>query len=271
MTETPLPRRMPPRQVQALRRAFSDFNAARDPSDPWAGRRLASVINAATSAGWSRRTVADELGISRERTLKLSQYRPSLRCTVERYRRGTSFPEPAVAAFRRIEAEISERRREAEAKMASLVRSAHEAGWPYHLIGQEVGATGEWIRRISEMHPGAGTSRETFDPYTRVLKPRPEPKPRGRLTDEERDRMRRLAVLARANTKAARTKAEREASEQLSALIIAAKERRITWDDLDEACGYRPGSARARAVRHGYGKLPPSMKAYSPAKKQFNV
>lgn len=270
MTESSV--RMPADQAKILRDAFRDFSAALDPVDQWAGRRLASVITAAHSAGWSRRTLAAALGMSRERVLKLSQYKPSLRCTVEQYRRGSSFPESAVSAFRRIEREIEDRRRGAEVRMASLVRSAHASGWPYHLIGLEVGATGEWIRQIGDLHPEAGSAPEAFDRYSRPLKVRPAPSPRGRLEEAERRQLRELAAVARGNTKSSeRTPAEREASEQLSALIIAAKERRITWDDLDEACGYRPGSARARAVRHGYGKLPPSMKPYSPAKKPSNV
>lgn len=272
MTESHAPVRMPADQARVLRAAFKEFSAALDSTDQWAGRRLASVINAAHAAGWSRRTVASALGISRERTLKLSQYQPSLRCTVDTYRRGAPFPESALATFRRIEREIDDRRRAAEIRMASLVRSAHCSGWPYHLIGLEVGATGEWIRQIGELHQDAGQAPEVFEPYSRPLKFRPAPSPRGKLDEAERKKLRELADIARGNTKSAeRTPAEHEASEQLSALIIAAKERRITWDDLDEACGYRPGSARARAVRHGYGKLPPSMKRYSPAKKPSNV
>lgn len=270
MTESSV--RIPADQAKLLRTAFKDFTAALDPADQWAGRRLASVINAAHAAGWSWRTVASALGISRERTLKLSQYKPSLRCTVDQYRPGTTFPESALATFRRIERDIDARRREAETRMATLIRSAHGSGWPFHLIGQEVGATGEWIRQIGELHPDAGQAPESFDQYKRPLKGRPAPNPRGKLTEAERKKLRQLAAIARGNTKSTeRTREEREASEQLSALIIEAKGRRITWDDLDEACGYRRGSARARAVRHGYGKLPPSMKRYSPAKKPSNV
>lgn len=268
MTETCKGIRMPQEQSRALRLAFKDFSAASDPNDRWANRRLSSVINAATAAGWSRRTVAAELGISRERALKISAYPPSLSCTVEPYRRGAVFPAAAVGTFSRIEQEISGRRIEAGSALAALIRSAHASGWPYHLIGREAGATGEWMRRIAESYPDT-PARIRFEPYSRPLKGRPAPSPRGKLNEAEKQLMATLAAAAREATKAPADEASRHtlparmASEQLSALIIAAKKRRVTWADLDEACGYRPGSARARAVRHGYGKLPPSMTGYS--------
>ncbi|MCW2135153.1 hypothetical protein [Arthrobacter sp. VKM Ac-2550] len=43
--------------------------------------------------------------------------------------------------------------------------------------------------------------------------------------------------------------AVRKASEELSALIIGAKRRNVIWADIDEACGYKRGSAGAQASR----------------------
>ncbi|MCC3299244.1 hypothetical protein [Arthrobacter caoxuetaonis] len=279
MAETP-PAPMPGECTRALRTAYRALAAANDPADPWANRRFASVIHAATSAGWSRRTTASELGISRDRVLKIAQYEPSLECELPRYKRGEPFPPQAVDTFRRIERDVLTRRREARARMSALVQAAHSAGWPFHVLGSIVGATGEWIRQLHDTEdPSSLATVPDFPEYRRPLKGKPGPRPRGTLSGEERTRMRALAVKARAAGKepavtgdalpqeAERILEARRASEELSAMIISAKDRRVRWEELDEACGYRTGGARARAVRHGYGKLPPSMTGYASARK----
>ncbi|MCC3292563.1 hypothetical protein [Arthrobacter sp. zg-Y1110] len=277
---------MPEDQERALIRAYADFASAMDPSDSWANRRLASVVNAATSAGWSRRTTASELGISRERALKISQYKPSLSCDIPRYRPGAPFPASAAGTFRRIEQEIRDRREEARREVTALIRAAHSAGWPYQVLGGLVGATGEWIRQLHDSDTDtAGIPAPAFHAYRRPLKGRTAPRPRGTLGEEQRRTMKALAAKARgaakippldpvaelpADRKARleRTLEARNASEQLSAMIIKAKADRVRWEELDEACGYKPGGARARAVRHGYGKLPPTMTGYAAARRQ---
>lgn len=280
MAET-LPTSMPGGPTRALRSAYRALAAANDPSDAWANRRFASVIHAATSAGWSRRTMSSELGISRDRILKIAQYEPSLTCELPRYRRGEPFPAQAVSLFRRLERDALDRRRDARIRMSALVRAAHSAGWPFQVIGSIVGATGEWIRQLHDTEADtSAVAVPDFPEYRRPLKGKPEPRPRGTLSSEERTRMRTLARTARMAGKvpaaagagedlppeAGRALVARRASEELSALIISAKDRRVRWEELDEACGYRPGGARARAVRHGYGKLPPSMAGYAAAR-----
>ncbi|MGK3708595.1 hypothetical protein [Arthrobacter sp. IK3] len=276
------PESIPADQAKALVRAYTAFTSAADPADPWANRRLASVINAATAAGWSRRTTASALGISRERALKISQFTPSLKCEVPRYRSGESFPASAISKFRSLEEQIRNRREQTRSDAAALIRAAHNAGWPFQVLGEIVGASGEWIRQLNESAVPADTA-PGFPVYRRPTKGRPPLNPRGTLSDEERRTMRKLAARARSAAKVPvrlagqdpreetrrRVKAvmeARQASEQLSAMIIGAKARRVRWEELDEACGYKPGAARARAVRHGYGKLPPSMNGYAAAR-----
>jgi hypothetical protein len=119
--------------------------------------------------------------------------------------------------------------------------------------------------------------------FTRVLKERPEQTPRStrHLTADENETLVRLAERARRATKKVGKRLgpnpgpdqlrgleasleDRLASEELSALLIRLKEDRVPWPELDAACGYRPGSARARALRHGYAQAPPSMSSYTP-------
>lgn len=276
---------MPPSHVQALTDAYSGFRQALDPQDPWANSRLATVIRAADAAGWSRRSTSAALGLSRPRTDRLAAFPAAATYRMPKFELGSSFPAAAVAEFRKYEDEVSLRRIRTERTLIATIRSAHhDAGWPYTVLGPLVGASGERLRQIAEID--LDTSSEpapAFAAFTRVLKEPKEPAPRGTrpLTESEAESLAQLAARARRATKNVGKRLgpqprpeqvreleasleDRLASEKLSALLIRLKEDNVSWLDLDSACGYRPGSARARALRHGYAQTPPSMAPYTP-------
>lgn len=276
---------MPPSQARALTDAFTAFRKALDPMDLWANSRLATVIKAADTAGWSRRTTASALGLSRDRTQKIAGFPAAATFRMPRHELGAAFPAAAVAAFRKYEDEVSLRRVRTELALVATIRAAHHsAGWPYNVLGAIVGASGERLRQIAET--GLDVSEEpapAFEPFTRILKGRTDQAPRATRTLDpaEAERLRHLAERARKATKSIgkrlgpRPSAEqlraleasledRLASEALSALLIGLKEDQVSWPDLDAACGYKPGGARARAIRHGYAQAPPSMSPYTP-------
>lgn len=276
---------MPPTQVKALVAAYAAFRQAMDPQDPWANGRLATVVKAADAAGWSRRTTAAALGLSRPRTDKIAAYPAAGGYRIPKFELGAAFPSAAVASFRRREDEISMRRIRTERALIATIRSAHHsAGWPYTALAALVGASAERLRQIAEIDLDvSGEPAPAFAPFTRVLKERKAPVPRATrpLTEAEAESLARLAERARRATKnvgkrlGSRPRPEqlreleasledRLASEELSALLIRLKEDNVSWLDLDSACGYRPGSARARALRHGYAQTPPSMAPYTP-------
>lgn len=259
---------MPDAQAKLLAKAFAEHRAALDPHDQWANTRLATVIGAAEAAGWPGRMTASALGMSRERLRRISKFPPAAPFSMPAYAPGADFPRAAVAAFRRHEAEVRKRRDRAERILVAVLRSAHhDAGWPYNVMAAMVGASGEWLRQISESDTDiTGQESPAFDPFTRVLKERQEPPARTRLAEEDRERLRQLAEHARKATKSVALKqslAARRASEDLSALLIRLKDLKVTWPELDEACGYKPGGARARAIRHGYAQTPPSVSRYT--------
>lgn len=229
---------------------------------------MAVPVISAVSAGWSRRTVSAALGIPRERAERLCALEVAELMDLPRYSRSTPFPESAVTAYRSAQAKADACRARNAAVLSGLIRSAHDAGYSYADIGQVLDTSGEWARRLAAPAPAA---------VPPVFPPAPvpdRPVPRGHLTEGERARMRTLAGHARQASRlpagstdpeqlAAALKARR-ASEELSAMIAAAKTRRVTWPEIDKACGYAPGSARARAKRHGYSTRPKSVPAYQP-------
>jgi hypothetical protein len=276
---------MPTSQAKALKDAYSEFRKALDPQDQWANSRLATVIKAADAAGWSRRTSASALGLSRSRVEKIAAFPPAAKYRMPKYELGSVFPSAAVSAFRRHEDEVSQRRIRSERTLIATVRAAHhDAGWPYSALGAIVGASGERIRQIAEIGLDvSGERAPSFDSFNRVLKDRKEQVPRATrpLDEAETERLRHLAERARKTTKHVGKRLGpnprpeqlrdlesslegRLASEELSAMLIRLKEDNVSWLDLDAACGYKPGSARARAIRHGYAQVPPSMSAYTP-------
>lgn len=227
---------------------------------------MAVPVISAVSAGWSRRTISSALGIARERTERLCALEVPSLMDLPRYSRSTPFPDAAVSAYRSAQAKADTRRARDASVLSGLIRSAHAAGYSYPDIGEVLGTSGEWARRLASAEPAP------VPPVFTPPAPAAGPVPRGHLTDEERDQMRALADLARQASRLhagsdpvqlAGTLKARKASEQLSAMIAAAKERRVTWPEIDEACGYAPGSARARAKRHGYGSRPASVPAYT--------
>ncbi|GAA4035633.1 hypothetical protein GCM10023063_20250 [Arthrobacter methylotrophus] len=275
---------MPPAQVKILAAAFVEFRKALDPHDPWTNSRLATVIKAADAAGWSRRTTSTALGISRERTQKIANFPAATVYRMTQHVLGAPFPAAAVSAFRKHEDEVSLRRIRTERALIATIRAAHhDAGWPYNTLGALLGTSGERLRQIAEINLDIDDEpAPAFDAFTRVLKARKEPIRSVRVLDEtEVQWLRELADQARKATKAVGKRLgpspspeqrralevsleDRLASEELSALLIRLKKNHVSWPDLDAACGYKPGGARARALRHGYSQTPPSMAPYTP-------
>lgn len=274
--------RLPEAQETAFIKAYEAFQEAKNPHDQWANRKLATVIHSLQDAKWPRRTIADSLGITPERVRKLDEYEPTTTLKFPTYTQGATFPKAALTAFRRREDEINLRTLNAERKFLTLLRAAHDnAGWPFPQLAHMVGISGERMRQIYESDVAVDdTELPHIDQYVRPVKSKPEVTPKTKLTADEKRRFRHLAQIAAKTTKstgknlgpnpseeeleaAAQALKVRRASEELSALIIDAKRRNVSWPDLDDACGYKRGAARARASRHGFGKLPPSMKAYT--------
>lgn len=265
---------MPARDAARFRRAVSDF---RGPDVPLP---LAAVILGAHSSGWSYRTIARSLELSRERTMQLASLRAEP-YDVPRYEPGADFPTSVIREFRRRSETASARREKVKAKAAATVKAARDAGWSYAVLSTLVGLSDEWIRRIAaEASPAIEVPPFTAPPRAKAAEPVTAAP--GRLEEDEAAKMAELAAAARTSSKntgrslgqnpsaeelaaVERTAKARRASEELSDMIIAAKRRNVPWADLDAACGYRPGAARARAVRHGYGSLPPTRTAYQRA------
>lgn len=256
-------------QRQALKDAYSQLRSAgADIGD------LTVPVAQARAAGWPRRSIAQALGIPASRTRRIA---PAGVTAFPRYRRGDPFPVEAVQSYTAALTRIAERRTAAAARMSALVRAAHAAGYSYNFIGKVIGASGEWTRRLAGPVPDGGIPG-LFTPAPEPVPAAPQP-PAGHLSTEERDHMSELAGRARNASRISgrrippgvneqeylrRLIEARRASEELGALIIAAKARQVSWAELDEACGYSPGSARARAKRHGYGSRPPSLCSYTP-------
>lgn len=283
MADRPTTETMPAREQAAFKAAYAAFRSATDPQDERTLRKLAVVVVSALDAGWSRRAIAEGLGINREKVARLAAQESVTRIKVDPYVPGTEFPAKATAAYRRYEDEVNLRRILTERTFAGAVRAANAAGWSNPRLGAIVGLTGERMRQIADMHlSDEGTSIPCFTPYAKSPKPKASKRrERPGLTDAEKTEMRRLADAAKKATKRVGRRlgpapsAEevkelqaaldaRKASEELSDLIIAARNRGVPWTDLDEACGYARGSAQVRAVRHGYGQGWSSLPVYTP-------
>lgn len=276
--------KLPDAQESAFIKAYADFRDAKSPHDAWANRKLASVIHSLQTAGWPRRTIGEGLGITPERVRKLVEYPPTMVLKFPAYETGAQFPKSAVTAFRKREDDVNIRAMRAEKIFVAMLRAAHSSGWPFPQLARLVGISGERLRQIAESDVDIdGIEVPEFATYIRPVKAKPPVVVKTRLTDAEKARFRELASIASKTTKstgeglgpnpsaeeieaAAQALKVRKASEELSALIIDAKNRNVSWPDLDAACGYRKGAARARASRHGFGKLPPSMKKYTTTK-----
>jgi hypothetical protein len=282
MAEHPNTDIMPAREQAAFKAAYAAFRAASDPQDEKTSRKFATVIVSAIDAGWSQRTVAEALGITRDKTARLAKMRDVPRIKVEPHSPGAGFPARTIAAYRKVEDEVNLRRILTERTFAGAVRAANAAGWSNPRLGAIVGLTGERMRQIADMDLSTyGTAIPCFTPYTKQTKVQAHRPGRPALGAEEAERMHRLADVARKATKRVGKRlgpapsaediqeledalAARKASEELSGLIMAARGRGVPWPALDAACGYARGSAQARAVRHGYGEGWASVPAYSP-------
>lgn len=281
MAEHPSTDTMPAREQTAFKAAYAAFRSASDPQDEKTARKFATVIASAIDAGWSQRSVAENLGITRERVGRLAKM-DAPRIKVEPYAPGKDFPARTVTAYRRVEDEVNLRRILTERTFSGAVRAANAAGWSNPRLGAIVGLTGERMRQIADMDLSTdGTSVPCFTPFAKPAKAPVERPGRPALTDEEEQAMRRLADVARKATKRVGKRLGpapspdevqeleaalrvRRASEELSGLIMAARGRGVPWAALDAACGYARGSAQARAVRHGYGDPWSSLPAYTP-------
>lgn len=257
---------MPPEQAAAFQDACARYRDAVDPNSPWANRRLAVAIQGALDAGWSARAIAAGLRIERKRIPRITAHSPVAALKVPPPAAGSELPGKVRDVFRAREDEVNLRRIDAERRWVATIRTARAAGWPYDKLARLVPVTGERLRVLADMDLDvSGVDAPAFDPYLRSPAPEPSSLPAVEpLSEAEKARMRECAARARTARKTGAVPsgalvelgpalAARKASEELSDLIIAAKQRGITWPELDEACGYARGGARARAARHGYG------------------
>lgn len=264
---------MPARDAARLRRAVRDFRA------PDAPLPLAAVILGAHGSGWSYRTIARSLELSRDRTMQLAALKTEPYGPVPLYEPGAPFPEETVREFQRRARKAAERRDAVRSKAAATIKAAKDAGWSYGQLAALVDLSDEGIRKMA-LHAAPGVNVAPFSPAgSRTKQPASAPAAPASLSPAMARRLAELAQVARTATKntgrslgpdateeqrraAAESIGTRQASEELSELIIEAKTSGVPWSAIEAACGYRPGAARARAVRHGYGSLPPSRQAY---------
>ncbi|MEH0110718.1 hypothetical protein V6N00_13490 [Tersicoccus sp. MR15.9] len=248
---------LPAAAIAELDAAWAAYRTALRQSDRWTLDRLAPVVQAADAAGWSTRRIAADFDLTRKH-VGILLGRPG-------------GPDPALAgaseealnrAWRRASARVANRRERATAHLATVLRAGKAAGWSYRSLSSTLGVTAERLRQIatdpipSEATPVTCFHRESGDP---------SPEERfTQLSAEETATFRALADQARTNHTGPESAVARVVSERLSAMIHEARQRGVRWVELDEACGYAPGSARARAARHGYERLAPSRRAYAP-------
>lgn len=264
---------MPARDVARFQRAVRDFRA------PDAPLPLAAIILGAHGSGWSYRTIARSLELSRDRTMQLAALKAEPYGPVPPYQPGVPFPDAVAREFRRRAMKAAARREAARSKAAAAIKAARDAGWSYGQLGALAGLSDEGIRKMA-LHAPADLHVPPFSPAViRVEQTVRPPEVPASLDPSVARRLAQLAQVARTSTKntgrslgpdatdeqrraADESIRARKASEELSDLIIETKNSGVLWAEIEAACGYRPGAARARAVRHGYGSLPPSRQAY---------
>lgn len=130
-------------------------------------------------------------------------------------------------------------RTEAGARLADLAAYARESGWPFAVLARSCGVSGERLRQITQQY-GTGEPPSPAVPVPRYVRPgrspRPAPKSRPHLTEEEARELRELAPLAAENTGShAPDSPARLASDELTTLIRSHHERGVIWQELSDA------------------------------------
>lgn len=154
-------------------------------------------------------------------------------------------------------------------ELAIIAKAGREKGWPYTEMANACDMTPERLRQIvatldadeSEPSEELRGMYPQYAPHPDRRKPRTrrsrKPK-RSTLTDDERATLGRLAPEARRTSGSTPLGSPlREATVELSKLIIKLHDRGVIWRDLAEATGLSEGGVRARAARHGYHDGPP--------------
>ncbi|GAB3856441.1 hypothetical protein ACFPIJ_58665 [Dactylosporangium cerinum] len=186
-------------------------------------------------------------------------------------------PERALSAAYRAYANASaagdrDARIHAGRRLAAIAKAGREAHWRWNTLAAPCGISPERLRQITNTYSdpsGTVVGVPRFPDFERKLRnaraadgPRPR-QPRGTLTDQERQQLRELAVVAKTSTGSVRLDDPRRvASERFSELIIQLRERRVTWREISEASGHTQIGLRMRAARYGLGSLPPSVAPY---------
>ncbi len=130
-------------------------------------------------------------------------------------------------------------RTEAGARLADLAAHARGSGWPFAVLAAACGVSGERLRQITQQY-GTGAPPSPAVPVPRYVRPgrspRPAPKSRPHLSEEQAHWLRELAPLAAENTGShAPDSSARRASDELTALIRSHHERGVIWQELSDA------------------------------------
>lgn len=180
----------------------------------------------------------------------------------------------AYAAYR---GKVSEQafggaKEEALKSLATIAQAGRVKGWPYAEMAATCEMTAERMRQIVATLDDEDRNSETvqelateFPQYTpppnrgrkRPRKVRRKPR-RSILTKDELEKLGALAPIARRTSGSTPVDSPiRDATVELSKLIIRLHDRGVVWKDLADATGLTTGAVRARAARHGYHQGPP--------------
>lgn len=157
----------------------------------------------------------------------------------------------------------------AQKKLAVLAMAGREKNWPYTEMAASCDLTPERLRQIvkffSQEEHQPRVPQKTKDLFPEWKKQKRQRAPRKRrvrrstLTEKEREDLRTLTAEAgKVSGSTPINDPKRKASKELSRKIMRLHDRGVIWRHLAEATGLKEGSVRARAMRHGYGKTPPS-------------
>lgn len=111
-------------------------------------------------------------------------------------------------------------------RFLSLVAAAREAGWSLEAVGDLVGVTSRWLRKLLETHPVEPATRPKFPagPLTRL-----------HLSVEQARQLRDLAPIARGRRAHNQDPTTMEASQLFTELLVAHRANNVTWPELSAA------------------------------------
>lgn len=160
---------------------------------------------------------------------------------------------------------LREMREERDPRLPAVLHVANLNGWTLQSLGDAVGITREWVRRLIQ----SATPDESMDlpdvpmaPRAQVAAPK-QSKPRLRIKPEIADRlreMRRVAATVNGGTPA--DAPERRVSEELSAALDSLVRQGVTVYEIARTLGVTQGAIAGRLARHGYRTATPSQEKH---------